>query len=176
MTCDPRPRSPEAETLPSPGWAYREYRLAMKAGNEAFCHGAHRDAEAPYATALRIAERLFQRTLQNGYEAGTAVAAVVDARHNIAANLMRQGRCDEALMHLRAAANTICQGLLSSEARDEFRDACERELMRAVEAVAHHLQRMGAPPEQVAAAQTAIAHRQTRSDSESADPASPSPR
>ena len=155
VTLDSPPSRADAASPPRLSWAYREYRLALTEGNEAFCIGAHRMAEAPYARALRIAERLFQRASQNGIEVEQAAEAVVDARHNTAENLMRLGRCAEALTHLRAAVTTLCQGRRVLGATPHFRDSCESELPRALEAVVHYLQRTDAPPEQIAAAYTA---------------------
>ena len=107
---------------------------------------------APYAKALRIAERLFQRAAQCGLGVESAASALVDARHNISENLRRQGRFEEAFTHLLAAARTICWGRTASKAEERFRDTCERELPRVMEAVVGHLQMTGATPEQIAEA------------------------
>ncbi|GEM_PF-4839070 len=85
-----------------------KWKELITLGNEAFSIGNHTEADRFFVLSLREATRLFDIA-----KSGIRIDApflLVTSHHNISDNLLRLGQLDEALLHLEAAFETVCEG------------------------------------------------------------------
>ena len=100
-------------------------------GNEAFSIGNHTEADRFFVLALREATRLFD-IAKSGIGIDAPVLLVI-SHHNISDNLLRLGQLDEALLHLEAAFETVCEGAASNGGPRKLRQYARHQIPRALE-------------------------------------------
>ncbi len=124
-----------------PQSAYTRFRLATWAGNEAYSDGAHLRALSHFEDALKLARRLFQRAADGEGCPERATSALFVARHNVARNLTRLGRLEEATAHLEATCRTLCDWRAAPHAPAKLSQTCDDLLPSAMETCIAQLER-----------------------------------
>ncbi len=104
-------------------------------GNEAFSIGKHAEADRLFVLSLREATRLFD-IAKSGIRIDAAFLLVM-SHHNISDNLLRLGQLDEALLHLEAAFEKVCEGAAPNGGPQAFRQYSCFQIPVALEKLLH---------------------------------------
>ncbi len=118
-------------------------------GNEAFSMEKYSDADRYFTTSLRQAVRLLD--LARGGAKIDAPFLIVTSHHNLSDTLLRLGQVEEALLHLKAAYDVICEEKDRSGGPEFLRNCCRQKIPIALEKLVRLASVLGTDPCQLEA-------------------------